>query len=276
MSRSAADLILSRLREGSVVERVLQGPSWVLATVRDATGRGASGMAGIPHVLQGRCCLPLASLAGGGAAPPAAASDRPAPAVGIAVPRFVAGDGRDAVAWAELLRSAVPGEPATGLAVANALLGLDPEPAAPIDGVDWLLERAEGRDVAVVGRFPFVDRRLRPVARRVWVFERAPEGDELAESEAAAILPDADVVVITGGALVNGTLDGFVALVNPGAARLLLGPSTPLTSALFALGFHALSGVRVTDAGAVAAAVAGGLSFRRMTGLERVTLLAGR
>jgi len=263
VSRTAAELILSRLPAGSRVEQVLQGPSWVLATVRNGSGLRASGMAGIPHALQGRCCLPLGSFA-------------PSAPVRAEAPLTMVGDERDAMAWAELLRSSVPGEPATGLAVANALLGIDPEPAAPIDGVDWLLDRAADRDVAVVGRFPFIDRRLRPIARTVWVFERSPAGDELPETEAAALLPRAEVVVITGGALVNGSLDGYLRLAKPEASLLLLGPSTPLTSALFELGFHALSGVRVADRDAVAAAVAEGLSFRRMTGLERVTLLAER
>ena len=191
-------------------------------------------------------------------------------------PIVLNGDERDALAWAALLRSPAPGEPATGLAVANALLTLDPEPAAPSDGVDWVLQHSAGRDVAVVGRFPFIDRRLRPIARRVWVFERAPVGGELSEDQATAILPQAEVVVITGGALANGTLDEFVGLVRPTARLLLLGPSTPLTSALFELGFDALSGVRVTDAHRVALAVAEGLSFRQMEGLDRVTLLAPR
>jgi len=185
----------------------------------------------------------------------------------------VAGDERDATEWARLLRSSTVGEAATGLAVTNALLGLDPEPAGPVDGVDWLLERAADRAVAVVGRFPFIDRRLRPLARQVWVFERAPAEGELPESEAEAVLPQAELVVITGSALANGSIDDLVRLVRPHATLLMLGPSTPLTSALFALGFDALSGARVRDVDGAARAVMEGTSFRRMTGLERVTMV---
>jgi uncharacterized protein (DUF4213/DUF364 family) len=254
----AADLILARLKPGSRVEQVVQGPEWILATVRDRQGGRTAGMAGIPKAMQGRCCVP------GGAEPP-----RPIDTGAIAV----AGDQRDAAEWAGLLRSPDEGAAATGLAVINALLAQDPEPAATINGVEWLLERAAGRDVAVIGRFPFIDGRLRPVAGRVWVFERAPADGELPEYEAAGILPQAQVVVITAGTLANGTLDRFVRLVPEGAVLLLLGPSTPLCSSLFQLGFDALSGVRILDVDAAVASVREGKSFRQMTGLQRVTLL---
>lgn len=263
MTRSAVELVLSRVREGARVERVLQGSAWILAVVRDPAGRRSAGMAGIPHAMEGRCCLPLAEGATLQTSP-----DEP----GVIA---VAGDERDAVAWAEQLRAPGAGEAATGLAVANALLGLDPEPAAAVDGVDWLLARATGRAVAVVGRFPFIDRALRPIASRVWVVERTPRAGEWSEADAAEILPQARLVVITGGTLVNGTLDGFVRLAAPDAEMLLLGPSTPLTSALSELGFDALSGVRARDVDRVMQEVAGGVPYRRMEGLERVTLLAG-
>lgn len=240
---------------------MVQGPEWILATVRDRQGRRTAGMAGIPKAMQGRCCVPAG-----------AASPRPIASGAIEV----AGDEREALEWAELLRHADEGAAATGLAVINALLALDPEPAAAIDGVEWLLERAAGRDVAVIGRFPFIDGRVRPVARRVWVFERVPAEGELPESEAAGILPQAQVVVITAGTLANETLDGFVRLVDEDAVLLLLGPSTPLSSSLFELGFDALSGVRVLDVDAAVASVREGKSFRQMTGLQRVTLLPGK
>lgn len=262
MSRTAVDLVLARLRAGARVERVLQGAAWILAVVRDPAGRRAAGMAGIPHAMEGRCCLPLVE----GAPRPAGPGE---PGV-LAVP----GDDRDAVVWAEGLRAPEPGVAATGLAVANALLGLEPERAAAVDGVDWLLARAQGRSVAVVGRFPFIDRALRPIASRVWIVERTPRAGEWSEADAAEILPQADLVVITGGTLVNGTLDGFVGLAAPDAELLLLGPSTPLTRALFDLGFDALSGVRARDVDQVVREVAAGVPYRRMEGLERVTLLA--
>lgn len=237
---------------------MVQGPEWILATVRGRQGCRTAGMAGIPKAMQGRCCVPA------GAEPP-----RPIASGAIEV----TGDERDAIEWAGLVRSPDEGAAATGLAVINALLALNPEPAAAIDGVEWLLERAAGRDVAVIGRFPFIDGRVRPVARGVWVFERAPAEGELPEAEATGILPQAQVVVITAGTLANGTLDGFVRLVDEDAVLLLLGPSTPLTSSLFQLGFDALSGVRVLDVDAALASVREGKSFRQMPGLQRVTLL---
>jgi len=238
--------------------------------VRTPGGRRVAGMAGIPHNLLGRCCVPerMAGQTGN-----QVAGDEAARGETGSIELALDPAGEDAAEWARLLLSRDPGEAAAGLAVTNALLALDPEPAAEMDGVAWLLERARGLDVAVVGHFPFVDRRLRPIARRVWVFEREPGEGEVAENEAESILPEAHIVVLTGGTLANHTLDSLVRLVAPASALLLLGPSTPLTSALFPFGFDALSGVRVDDIDVVASSIAAGESFRRMAGLKRVTLL---
>jgi uncharacterized protein (DUF4213/DUF364 family) len=248
--------LLARLPEAESVRRIIQGASWVLAVVRGTCGREAAGMAGIPRGLRGQCCVP------GHAAPEAGQ------------PLEITFDAAEpATRWARLLLSTDNGEAALGLAVINALLALEPETAAPIDGVDWLLARAAGRNVAVIGGFPFVDRELRRIARDVWVFEREPGARELHEARAPELLPNAEIVVITGSALANHTLDAMLSVTAPHAVRMLLGPSTPLTSALFPFGFDALSGVRVADAEAVAHAVSAGTGFRRMTGLQRVTLL---
>lgn len=266
---SCARAILDRAGPGRL-KRLIQGRTWILAIVHGPRDRRVAGMAGLPHNMLGRCCIP--SRSGGEEGDGVLARDTvPGDVASIDIaldPR-----GEDASAWSRLLLSPDPGEAAAGLAVTNALLALEPEPAADMDGVAWLLEKARGRDVAVVGHFPFVDRRLRPIARRVWVFEREPVEGEFGEDDTVSILPKAEIVVLTGGTLANHTLDSLVRLVDPATPLLLLGPSTPVTSALFRFGFDALSGVRVVDVDAAATSVEGGESFRNMTGLKRVTLL---
>jgi uncharacterized protein (DUF4213/DUF364 family) len=197
-----------------------------------------------------------------------------APSGGVALADVTCAGPTDAREWARLLLSSDPGETAIGLAVANAMLALAPAQAADIDGVDWLLQHARGRDVAVVGAFPFIDRELRPLARRVRVLEQRPAEGQMPESCAGDVLPQAEIVAITGGTLANHTLDALLHHTRPDAIRLLLGPSTPLTPALFRFGFHALAGVHVVDVDAARADVRAGRPFPRMRGLQRVTLLA--
>lgn len=177
-----------------------------------------------------------------------------------------------AAAWATLLESADAGEAAIGLAVANALLALDPAPISDLDGVAWLLERAVDRSVAVVGHFPFADRRLRPVAREVWIIEREPGEGEVGGVQAHEVLARAEIVVITGSAVANHTIDELLEAVGRQATVMMLGPSTPLVPSLLDRGFDALSGVSITDPDAVMDGVRAGESFRRMSGLRRVTL----
>ena len=253
-----ANAVLAALPEGGTVVRLRQSEGWVLAVVRAADGVLAAGMAGVPHAVRGQCCLP-----GGAMQPDGKVADH-----------YPAEQDADATTWARMLTFPLAGEAAVGLAVTNALLATSPEPAAVRDGVDWLLSVAAGRAVAVVGGFPFVDRSLRSVAGKVWVLERDPAEGELHADEAAEILPQADFVVITGSALANHTLDGLLDWIRPETRTMLLGPSTALCSRLFAFGFEALSGVRVRDVDVVAAAIAQGVPFRRMPGLERVTLFA--
>jgi uncharacterized protein (DUF4213/DUF364 family) len=248
---------LSNLRREALVERIVQGPGWIVAIVRGTSDQRAAGMAAIPHEVRGRCCIP-------GRIPDTAPQE-----TGF---QIVPDEHEHGDRCAQLLLSPDAGAAAVGLAVTNAIIALDPEPAAPVDGVDWLLARAAGRDVAVVGGFPFIDRELRPIARNVWVLEREPRETELPENRAPDILPVADIVVITASALANHSLDRFLRLARPAAVRILLGPSTPLTSSLFAFGFDALSGVRISEIDTVAREVAHGVPFRRMSGLERVTL----
>lgn len=269
MSTASTRLILNAIPRDAGLERLVQGPTWVVATVNGTGSRRAAGMAGVPHGLRDRCCAPRRLAESATSSP----GDADFPDARAADLRFDP-DRTSVSEWVELLESSDHGEAAVGLAVCNALLALDPAPAADLDGVAWLLDRAAGRSVAVVGHFPFADRRLRSIARDVWILEREPVEGEYGGDDASAILGRADIAVITGSAVANHTLDALLGAVAPGTPVLLLGPSTPLLPALFERGIRALGGMRIEDPDAVAAGIAAGESFRTMAGLRRVTLLA--
>jgi len=171
---------------------------------------------------------------------------------------------------AEYARSDNLLEASIGLATINSLLAVDESSAVEVNAVEVLIEHGRGKNVALVGHFPFIPR-LRPIVGQLWVIEQRPaEGDYPSES-AADLIPRADVVAITSSALINHTLDGLLALCRPEALVMMLGPSTPLSPVLFDLGVTILSGARVLDETAVLLTIGQGASFQQVEGVRLLT-----
>ncbi|MGC8781026.1 MAG: Rossmann-like domain-containing protein [Anaerolineae bacterium] len=179
--------------------------------------------------------------------------------------------GRDAHALAELALSDSLTERSLGFAAINALLEVDEAQCVDLNAEETILARGRGRQVAIVGHFPFVPK-VRGVAATCWVLELNPGPDDLPASMAPELIPQADVVAITGMTLVNGTFDGLIALCRPDAWVVVLGPSTPLSPLLFDYGVHAISGTVVTDIPAVVTAVSQGATFRQIAGRRLLTM----
>jgi hypothetical protein len=149
-----------------------------------------------------------------------------------------------------------------GAAALNALLGArltgQPERGVALgaeNGLDLVLRLSQGKGLVMVGRFPYLDKG-RLAASRYAVLELDPQGDDLPAAAAPEVLPQADVVGITGSTLANGTLEGLLALCRPEATVVLIGPTTPLSAVLFDYGADVLCGVLVDDPGAALAVLA--------------------
>ncbi len=183
--------------------------------------------------------------------------------------------GKDARSLAELALSDSLTERSLGFATINALLEVDETRCVDLNAEEAILASGQGRRVAIVGHFPFVPR-VREVAGACWVLELSPGPDDLPAHMAPAIIPQADVVAITGMTLVNGTFEETVALCRPDAYVLLLGPSTPLSPLLFDYGVDVISGTVVTDIPAVVTAVSQGATFRQVLGRRLLTMKRAR
>ncbi len=166
-------------------------------------------------------------------------------------------------------------EASIGVAAINSLVALDESQAVEINAAEVLAEQGSGKNVALVGHFPFIDK-LRPVVGQLWVIEQYPAEGEYPAEAAADLIPFAQMVAITGSALINHTLDSLLGLCNPGALVILLGPSTPLTPLLFNHGISILSGSRVVDEAAVLRTVGQGASFQQVEGVRLMTLGRGQ
>jgi uncharacterized protein (DUF4213/DUF364 family) len=164
---------------------------------------------------------------------------------------------------AELLLSESTLEASIGMAAVNALLPVDENACSELNAEEMIVEWGAGRQVAVVGHFPFIPH-LREVVGELWVLEQRPRPDDLPAEAAAKVIPQADVVAITGTSLINHTFEGLVRLCRPEAFVLVLGPSTPLSPLLFHYGVHALSGTVVDDVETVLRYVEQGANFRQI------------
>jgi uncharacterized protein (DUF4213/DUF364 family) len=171
--------------------------------------------------------------------------------------------GRSGRELAELLRSPRILEASIGLAALNALIEVDEGPLTEANAGEIILERGTGRRVAIVGHFPFIEQ-VREAAEECWVLELRPAAGDLPASQATSVLPDADVVALTGTSLLNHTFDELIGLCRADAYVLLLGPSVPFSPLLFQRGVDALSGTRVTDPEHVLASVGQAATFRQI------------
>jgi len=176
---------------------------------------------------------------------------------------------------AEYAYSDNPTEASIGVAAINSLLEIDEKSAVEINAAEILIEHGQGKKVAVVGHFPFIPK-LRAAVGKLWIIEQRPlEGDHPAEA-AATLIPQADVVAITSSALINHTADGLLALCQPHALVMMLGPSTPLSSMLFRHRVNILSGSKVIDETAVLRTVGQGATFQQVEGVRRLTIGGNR
>ena len=162
-------------------------------------------------------------------------------------------------------------EASIGVAAINSLLDVDENQAIEINAVDVLIEHSRGKNVALIGHFPFIPK-LRPAVGQLWVIEQRPAEDEYPAESAANLIPQADVVAITSSTLINHTLDGLLALCRPDALVMMLGPSTPLCPVLFIHGISILSGSRIVDEAAMLRTVGQGATFQQVEGVRLLTL----
>jgi hypothetical protein len=154
---------------------------------------------------------------------------------------------------------------AVGLATVNALLTVDEEQCTEVNARDLILEKGADKRVAMVGHFPFAPT-VREGVGALDVLELHPQGKDRPADDAPEVIPQADVVAITGTTLLNHNFDDLIALCDPEAYVLVLGGSTPLSPRFFSTGVNAVAGTRVGDIEGALLAVSQGAGFRQIPG----------
>jgi hypothetical protein len=173
---------------------------------------------------------------------------------------------------AEFARSDNLLEASIGVAAINSLLDVDEKLAVKMNAADVLTDLGEGKNIALVGHFPFIPR-LRQTAGRLWVIEQRPADGEYRAEAAKDLIPNADMVAITGSSLINHTLDRLLAYCRRDALVMVLGPSTPLSPLLFDHGVTILSGARIVDEAVALRTIGQGATFQQVEGVKLLTLV---
>jgi uncharacterized protein len=163
-------------------------------------------------------------------------------------------------------------EASIGVAAINSLLDVDLSQAVEVNAGQVLVDRGAGKNIALVGHFPFIPI-LRQVAGQLWVIEQRPEEGEYPVEAAADLIPQAEIVALTGSAIINHTLDNLLELCHPNALVMVLGPSTPLSPLLFDYGVSILSGARIIKETDALMTISQGATFQQMQGVKLLTYL---
>ncbi|MBN1296530.1 hypothetical protein JXA80_07095 [bacterium] len=154
----------------------------------------------------------------------------------------------------------------------SALNASLPDPQADYierHGQDIIETMGTDAHVAVVGQFPFVTGLSRRVRKLTVIHEEPHEGKKGIE-RARVVFPEADIIVITSSAFINGSIDTLLDLASH-AWVMLLGATTPMHPLLFNYGVDVLSGIEVVDRQHVFDGVCEATPFRFLKGIRRVT-----
>jgi len=178
-----------------------------------------------------------------------------------------------ALELAKMIHSERPCLASVATATINALLPKSSWRGAEKNAEEVIRTHGVDKDVVVIGRFPFTEG-LRSKVGKLSVIEQNPQGNEFPEEAAPEVLPQADLVAITGMTFINRTIESLIQLCRKDAIVLILGPSTPLSPVLFDYGVDLLSGSVVTDIDSVLHAASQGANFRQLhrAGVLLVTL----
>lgn len=120
------------------------------------------------------------------------------------------------------------------------------------DGLDF-----SGKTVGMVGHM-HGPAGLRERAKAFFILEKEPQPGDYPDSACDWLLPQCDIVIITGSSLVNKTLPHLLELCR-NAYTILTGPTVPMCPRLLDFGIDRLSGLVLTDLPGIRAHVAGSL-----------------
>ena len=178
---------------------------------------------------------------------------------------------KSALELAEYAKSNIQLEASIGMAALNSLLDVDEKKCIELNAFDELAERGKGKKIAIVGHFPFIPK-LRKLARILWVLEMNLRPGDLPAEKAEEILPQADVIGITGTAFINHTVAELLGLCKKESWVMMVGGTTPLSPVLFDYGVDMIAGSKVVDPQKAINCISQGATFRQIEGIKHLIM----
>jgi uncharacterized protein (DUF4213/DUF364 family) len=182
--------------------------------------------------------------------------------------------GLSALELAQYARSDNVLEASIGMAAINSLIDIDEAGCVEENALDVLVRKGRGKNIAIVGRFPWIPK-LRTIASTLWVTEQSPREGELPAGAVEEVLPRADVVGLTGTSFINHTIDRLLAL-SKNSFVVMVGPTTPLLPVLFDYGVDILAGVKVVEPDKTIRSISQGAIFSQVEGVRLITMAKER
>jgi len=113
---------------------------------------------------------------------------------------------------------------------------------------------------------------LRKLARTLWVLEMNLRPGDLPAEKAEEILPQADVIGITGTAFINHTVAELLGLCKKESWVMMVGGTTPLSPILFDYGVDMIAGSKVVDPQKAINCISQGATFRQIEGIKHLIM----
>jgi uncharacterized protein (DUF4213/DUF364 family) len=151
-----------------------------------------------------------------------------------------------------------PYQATVAMAAINSCLNSRPLPGSLVveaDGetanlgvFDYFLPQLLGKNVAVIGHYPGIERYREQM--QLSVLEKQPVPGDLPDAACEFILPSADWVFLTASSIPNKTFPRLAEL-SGSAQTVLMGPTVPWLPQLHEFGIDYLAGAEITDADAL-------------------------
>lgn len=141
-------------------------------------------------------------------------------------------------------------EASIGVAALNSMVKVRGKKG--VNALDLILEMGENKNITMIGKFPRIDE-LKALAKELWVLEMNPnlldpKNGIISESALEYVIPDSDIVILTGSTLINKTMERILELCRSADAyTIIMGPSTTMSDVLFDYGASMLAGVEIVN-----------------------------
>ncbi|MGZ8183436.1 MAG: Rossmann-like domain-containing protein [Methylobacter sp.] len=163
--------------------------------------------------------------------------------------------GKPLVDLAIWIREWNPYQATVAMAAINSCLNSRPLPkSVPVEQngdhanlavFDYFLSELQGKNVAVIGHYPGIERYREQM--QLSVLEKQPVPGDLPAAACEYILPNADWVFLTASSIPNKTFPRLAEL-SGSAKTVLMGPTVPWLPQLHEFGIDYLAGTEITDA----------------------------